>query len=77
MSRDEQSKNLRLYDRRILERNMRKGLVSPKDYEKWLKALPDVADKLAPKDEPTSSVDLDDDEDDLDDDDGDDSQSAA
>src|SRR5437868_13711190 len=37
MSRDP----LKLYDVRTLERNLRKGLVSKKDYEKYLKALPD------------------------------------
>ena len=31
----------RLYDVRTLERNMRKGLVTKKDYEKHLKGLPD------------------------------------
>ena len=33
--------DLKLYDVRTLERNMRKGLITKKDYEKYLKALPD------------------------------------
>ena len=31
----------KLYDVRTLERNLRKGLISKKEYEKYLKALPD------------------------------------
>ena len=45
MARDQDVKNSRLYDRRTVERNIKKGLVSRKDYEKHLKALDDVADK--------------------------------
>lgn len=43
MTRD-QSK---LYDVRTLERNLRKGLLSKKDYDKYLKALPDVEQNAA------------------------------
>jgi hypothetical protein len=35
----------RLYDVRTLERNLRKGLISKKDYDKYLKGLSDAADK--------------------------------
>ena len=35
----------RLYDKRTVERNIKKGLVSRKDYDKFLKALDDVAEK--------------------------------
>ena len=35
----------RLYDHRTVERNIKKGLITRKDYEKHLKALEDVADK--------------------------------
>ena len=38
----------RLYDIRVLERNIRKGLVARKDVEKYLKSLPDRADNTAP-----------------------------
>ena len=45
MARDQDAKNSRLYDRRTVERNIKKGLITRKDYEKHLKALDDVADK--------------------------------
>jgi hypothetical protein len=52
MSREEDAKNTRLFDVRAVERNIRKGLITRKDYEKHLKTLPDVTDKIAPKDAP-------------------------
>jgi hypothetical protein len=54
MSREEEAKNPRLFDIRAVERNIRKGLITRKDYEKHLKSLPDVTDKIAPKDAPLS-----------------------
>ncbi len=45
MSRDAEAKNLRLYDRRTIERNIKKGLITRKDYEKFLKTLDDAKDK--------------------------------
>jgi hypothetical protein len=46
MARDQDAaRTARLYDRRTVERNIKKGLVSRKDYEKHLKALDDVAGK--------------------------------
>ncbi len=33
-----------LFDLRVVDRLIKKGLTSKKDYEKFLKALPDVAD---------------------------------
>jgi hypothetical protein len=46
MSRDaEAAKNDRLFDKRTIERNIKKGLVTRKDYEKHLKALDDTAGK--------------------------------
>lgn len=39
---------LRLYDKRVLRRNIKKGLLSSKDLEAHLKSLPDVAAKVAP-----------------------------
>jgi hypothetical protein len=44
MARDD-VKTARLFDRRTVERNIKKGLISRKDYEKHLKALEDTADK--------------------------------
>jgi hypothetical protein len=69
MSREEEAKNLRLFDNRTIERNIRKGLITRKDYEKFLKNLPDATDKAAPADASgAGDTDLlDDDEDDLDD----------
>ncbi len=37
-----------LFDRRIIDRSIKKGFFTRKDYEKFLKALPDSADKAAP-----------------------------
>ncbi len=34
------------YDVRTLERKLRKGVVNKKDYEKYLKSLPDATDKI-------------------------------
>ena len=45
MARDQDPRNARLYDRRTVERNIKKGLLTRKDYEKHLKSLDDVADK--------------------------------
>ena len=45
---EDRSKTERLYDKRTLDRNLRKGLVSPKDVEKVMVALPDLQDKVAP-----------------------------
>ena len=68
MSRDADAKNLRLYDRRTIERNIKKGLITRKDYEKFLKSLEDAKEKgVVGEEEP----------DDLDDDDMDDSDDEA
>lgn len=45
MARDQDPRTGRLYDRRTVERNIKKGLVTRKDFEKHLKSLDDVADK--------------------------------
>jgi hypothetical protein len=45
MARDQDPKTGRLYDRRTVERNIKKGLLTRKDYEKHLKSLDDVAEK--------------------------------
>ncbi|HMF41899.1 MAG TPA: hypothetical protein VKQ32_14595 [Polyangia bacterium] len=45
MARDQDPRTSRLYDRRTVERNIKKGLVTRKDFEKHLKSLDDVADK--------------------------------
>ncbi len=60
MSREEDAKNARLFDRRTVERNIKKGLVSRKDYEKFMKALADSADKAAvvEEDDPGSTLEM-------------------
>jgi hypothetical protein len=66
MSRDaEAAKNDRLFDKRTIERNIKKGLVTRKDYEKHLKALDDVGPKGVFGGPDTGAVD--DDDDDIDD----------
>jgi hypothetical protein len=57
MSRDADPKVTRLFDKRTVERNIKKGLVTRKDYEKHMKGLEDVGPKglyggLEGKDEP-------------------------
>ena len=41
----EDLKTSRLYDRRTVERNIKKGILTRKDYEKHLKSLDDVGEK--------------------------------
>ena len=55
------------FDVRTLERKLRRGLVSRKEYEKFLKALPDRADNVTQVG--VSLAEDDDLDDDLDDDD--------
>jgi hypothetical protein len=45
MARDQDVKATRLLDRRTIDRSIKKGLLTRKDYEKHLKALEDVAEK--------------------------------
>jgi hypothetical protein len=47
MSRDEEVKDPRLFDVRIVERNIKRGLITRKEYERLLKSLDDVAGKVA------------------------------
>ncbi|RME52760.1 MAG: hypothetical protein D6795_06310 [Deltaproteobacteria bacterium] len=37
-----------LFDRRLVERNRRKGLITKEEYEAHLAALPDVSEKIEP-----------------------------
>jgi hypothetical protein len=52
MSREEEVKDARLFDVRTVERNMKRGIITRKEYERFLKSLPDVADKVSPSQEP-------------------------
>jgi hypothetical protein len=64
MSRDEAAKNDRLFDKRTVDRSIKKGLLTRKDYEKHLKSLEDVAAKgvLGGSNDPDDDDDDDDDE---------------
>ena len=42
---------------RVVRRNVRKGLVDEKDYERYLKSLPDVADQAVPVESEVEHVD--------------------
>ena len=53
------------FDIRTVERNIKKGHVTRKDYEKYLKALPDVSANVAPPEEDTVEDDEDEDETDV------------
>ncbi len=46
----------RFWDVRTLERRLRKGHVTRKDYDKHVKSLPDSADKAAPVDTSDASI---------------------
>ena len=50
-TRDADAKAQRLFDVRTLERNIKRGLTTRKDYEKYLKSLEDVTAKVAPTEE--------------------------
>jgi hypothetical protein len=43
-----QSREEKMWDVRTLERKLRKGIINRKDYEKYLKSLPDRAENAAP-----------------------------
>jgi hypothetical protein len=46
MSRDEEVKDVHLFDVRTVERNIKRGLITRKEYDRYLKSLQDAADKL-------------------------------
>jgi hypothetical protein len=48
MSRDEEVKDVRLFDTRTVERNIKRGIITRKEYERFLKSLGDAAEKVAP-----------------------------
>jgi 2-oxo-4-hydroxy-4-carboxy--5-ureidoimidazoline (OHCU) decarboxylase len=53
MTRDEEAPSPALFDRRTVERNIKRGLTTRKDYEKYLKSLPDAAGNVLPAEELT------------------------
>lgn len=56
-------------DKRTTERYLRNGELDDKNLERYLKGLPDVADKAEPVETLMDDEDLDDDEEDLDEED--------
>lgn len=48
MSREEEAKDARLFDLRTVERNIKRGLITRKDYERYLKSLADAAGNVLP-----------------------------
>jgi hypothetical protein len=48
MSREEEVIDVRLFDLRTVERNIKRGLITRKEYERHLKSLPDASDNVAP-----------------------------
>ncbi|MGD0837295.1 MAG: hypothetical protein ABSB49_11705 [Polyangia bacterium] len=46
MSRDEESKDARLFDTRTVERNIKRGLITRKEYERFLKSLADAGENV-------------------------------
>jgi len=55
-----ETKPQRAFDVRTIERNIKKGNITRKDYEKHLKSLPDTAEKVAPPEEDRADDDIDD-----------------
>ncbi len=43
------------FDKRNIERNIKEGIISKKDYENYLSKLPDLSDKIFIPEEPKSS----------------------
>jgi hypothetical protein len=56
MSREEDVKDVRLFDIRTVERNIKRGLITRKEYERFLKSLPDAGDKVAPSETESPSA---------------------
>ena len=52
----------KLVDQRVVRRYVRKGLVDEKDYERYLKSLPDVADQAVPVESEVEHVETGEDE---------------
>lgn len=51
------------FDKRNIERNIKDGLITLKDYESYLSKLPDVSDKIYfPEENPSETEDIEDQE---------------
>lgn len=54
MTREEEVKDARLFDVRIVERNIKRGIITRKEYDRFLKSLPDAAANVV-ADEPDTA----------------------
>ena len=52
----------KIIDKRVARRYVRKGLLDEKDYERYLKSLPDVADQAVPVESEVEHVETGEDE---------------
>jgi hypothetical protein len=52
----------KIIDKRVARRYVRKGLLDEKDFEKYLKSLPDVADQAVPVESEVEHVETDEEE---------------
>lgn len=50
----------RTVDKRVVHRYVKKGVIDEKDHEKYVKALPDLAEKAAPVEASIEGEELDD-----------------
>jgi hypothetical protein len=55
MSREDEAKEARLFDTRTVERNIKRGLTTRKEYDKFLKALQDASDKCIVSEHPSEN----------------------
>ena len=52
----------KIIDKRVVRRNVRKGLLDEKDFDRHIKSLPDVADQAVPVESEVEHVETDEDE---------------
>jgi hypothetical protein len=51
MSREDEVKDVRLFDARTVERNIKRGIITRKEFDRFLKSLPDATDNVLPAEE--------------------------
>ena len=56
MSRDEEVRDVRLFDLRTVERNIKRGVITRKEYERHLKSLPDAGANVLPSETDTPAA---------------------
>jgi len=67
----------KLVDKRVAQRYVRKGVLDEKDYDRYMKSLPDLADQAIAVEAAFEADDLDDDDDDALDDEEDGEEEAG